>query len=84
MFVTLAVLAWRFVHRLRNGDIFAGYLIGYGSGRFWIEWFFRPDAWRIGALAAAQWVGLALILFGLAIILVPRLVARRQPPATIS
>jgi phosphatidylglycerol:prolipoprotein diacylglycerol transferase len=60
LFITLVVLARKLERRLRPGDIFAGYLIGYPLGRFWIE-FFRPDAWKIGPLATAQWVALLLI-----------------------
>ncbi len=63
LFIVLALLARKKEAWLRPGDIFAGYVIGYSLGRFWIE-FFRPDAWMVGPLAAAQWVGLALIAAG--------------------
>jgi phosphatidylglycerol---prolipoprotein diacylglyceryl transferase len=33
-------------------------------GRFWVE-MFRPDAWRIGSLATAQWVALAGVALGM-------------------
>ena len=52
---------------LRDGDVFFLYLIWYPLGRFWVE-MFRPDAWRIGSLATAQWfalVGMALGIVGL-------------------
>jgi phosphatidylglycerol:prolipoprotein diacylglycerol transferase len=59
-----------YVHRrhtntIRSGDIAAGYLIGYGAVRFIVE-FFRPDAWRMGALPTAQWIGIALVITGVA------------------
>ncbi len=80
LFITLVVLARKKEGRLRPGDIFAGYLIGYPLGRFWIE-FFRPDAWRIGPLAAAQWV--ALVLIGLSVaFLVFRHRRPAEPPAS--
>ncbi|MGQ9766646.1 MAG: prolipoprotein diacylglyceryl transferase, partial [Anaerolineae bacterium] len=50
--------------RLRDGDIFLSYLIWYGIGRFWVE-MFRPDAWRLGVLATAQWIGLAIVVIGI-------------------
>lgn len=52
------------VDKLRDGDIFLSYLIWYGIGRFWVE-MFRPDAWRMGALATAQWIGLAMVAAGI-------------------
>lgn len=76
LFVVLAVIAWRWEDRLRKGDVFAGYLIGYGIGRFWIE-YFRPDAWVLGPLATAQWIGLGLAAFGVAFILYRH---RQAPP----
>ena len=68
LFITLALLARKLEDRILAGDIFAGYVIGYSVGRFWIEHFFRPDAWMIGPLAAAQWVGLALIACGVVLV----------------
>ncbi len=49
---------------LRDGDIFLSYLVWYGIGRFWVE-MFRPDAWRMGTLATAQWIGLGLVVIGI-------------------
>ena len=48
---------------LRDGDIFFLYLIWYPLGRFWVE-MFRPDAWRMGSLATAQWFALAGMALG--------------------
>jgi prolipoprotein diacylglyceryltransferase len=64
LFVVLAVVARRWRDRLRPGDIFAGYLIGYPLGRFWIT-FFRPDAWMLGPLATAQWIAIVSALAGI-------------------
>ena len=59
-FVVLWTLARRLKGWLRDGDVFFMYLIWYPFGRFWIE-MLRPDAWRLGALATAQWVSLGAI-----------------------
>jgi phosphatidylglycerol:prolipoprotein diacylglycerol transferase len=66
----------RFSKWLRDGDIFFLYLIWYPVGRFWVE-MFRPDAWRLGALATAQWFALAGIALGVAGLLLNHL----RPPA---
>ncbi len=61
--VGFALLWWggrRFKSWLRDGDIFMLYLIWYPLGRFWVE-LFRPDAWRMGALATAQWISIGAI-----------------------
>jgi len=55
--------------KLRDGDIFFSYMIWYGIGRFWVE-MFRPDAWRMGALATAQWIGLGMAALGVLAIIV--------------
>ncbi len=62
-FVLLWFLARRLRNWLRDGDVFFMYLIWYPLGRFWVE-LFRPDAWRIGALATAQWLAVIGILIG--------------------
>jgi phosphatidylglycerol:prolipoprotein diacylglycerol transferase len=54
----------RHLDKLRSGDIAAGYLIGYGTVRFIVE-FFRPDAWRLGPLPTAQWIGIGAVIAGL-------------------
>ncbi len=77
LFLTLAILARKLEDRLLPGDIFSGYLIGYGIGRFWVE-FFRPDAWMAGPLAAAQWAGLAVAVAGLGMILLRRFLRSSQ------
>jgi phosphatidylglycerol:prolipoprotein diacylglycerol transferase len=57
----------RLPHKLRDGDVFVMYIILYSLGRFFVE-FFRPDAWTIGQLATAQWIALASMAGGLAIL----------------
>lgn len=72
LFAVLVVIDIKMNDRVRPGNIFSGYLIGYGVGRFWIEGYFRPDAWMVGPLAAAQWVGIGMLIVGVAQILISR------------
>jgi len=64
-FVVLMTVGRRWAGRLREGDLFLGYLIWYPLGRIMVE-MFRPDAWVSGlpGLATAQLVSLALIVIG--------------------
>ena len=62
-FALLWFIGRRFKSWLRDGDIFLMYLIWYPVGRFWVE-MFRPDAWRMGSLATAQWIALVLFAVG--------------------
>jgi phosphatidylglycerol:prolipoprotein diacylglycerol transferase len=75
-FALLWLVGRQFRNWLRDGDVFFLYMIWYPTGRFWVE-MFRPDAWRIGVLATAQWVALGSILVG-AIALI---VNHRRPQA---
>ena len=38
-------------------------------GRFWVE-MFRPDAWRMGTLATAQWIAIIAFVVGLGAIII--------------
>jgi len=73
----LLTLGRRFAAWFRDGDFFFMYLIWYPLGRFWVE-MFRPDAWRIGTLATAQWISLILFFTGLIALIVNH---RRPRPA---
>ena len=77
----------RFSKWLRDGDIFFLYLIWYPVGRFWVK-MFRPDAWRIGTLATAQWFALAGIALGVIGLLVNHLRSptgsAKEPSARLS
>ncbi len=69
--VVLAILLFmsrRYANKMRPGDVTFGYLIGYGIVRFTIE-FFRPDAWTIGPLATAQWIGILFVIVGVVLLL---------------
>jgi len=82
LFVALALIGQKLADRLKAGGIFVGYVVGYAIGRFWIE-FFRPDAWMVGPLAAAQWAGLLLIAGGAALFVFRRR-GREQETASSS
>jgi phosphatidylglycerol---prolipoprotein diacylglyceryl transferase len=58
IFVILVWASRHFRERLRDGDVFLGYLILYPFVRFWIE-FLRPDAWKIAGVAMAQIIAVA-------------------------
>jgi phosphatidylglycerol:prolipoprotein diacylglycerol transferase len=66
-FLILYNLHARLPSKLRNGDVFVLYIVLYSLGRFLVE-FFRPDAWTIGGLATAQWIGLAGMVGGVTIL----------------
>ncbi len=63
LFVILFVLGARHPEKLRRGDLVIGYLIGYSFIRFFTE-MLRPDAWRMGGLAAAQVFSLIFFVVG--------------------
>jgi phosphatidylglycerol:prolipoprotein diacylglycerol transferase len=69
MFCLLALLIWRFGERLRRGDAILLYLITYGIGRFWVE-YFRPDAWVLGQLATAQWIAIVCVVVSTIIMII--------------
>jgi phosphatidylglycerol:prolipoprotein diacylglycerol transferase len=81
VFVALALMAHKWKEKLLEGDILWGYLIGYPLGRFFIEQFFRPDAWKIGSLAAAQWFAIACVIGGAATLIARHVLARRAASA---
>ncbi len=60
-FGVLYFIMRRFGRKLRMGDMALLYFIAYPLGRFWVE-AFRPDAWTMGTLATAQWIGLGSIV----------------------
>jgi phosphatidylglycerol:prolipoprotein diacylglycerol transferase len=83
VFVVLAVIAHKWKKKLLPGDIVWGYLIGYPLGRFFIEHFFRPDAWMLGSMAAAQWFAIACVVGGATALVVRHVLARRAASAEV-
>jgi len=79
LFIILALIAHKWKDRLVEGDIVMGYVIGYPLGRFFIE-YFRPDAWMLGPLAAAQWFAIASVVIGIVVLVVLHVRARSIAP----
>ncbi len=73
-FAALMIVGRRYRDRLKDGDIFALYLMVYGVGRLLVE-SLRPDAWLVGTIPTAQLVSVALIIFGAGV-----MVWRRSAP----
>ncbi len=78
IFIILYNVYSRLGHKLRDGDVFFGYIILYPLGRFFIE-FLRPDAWKIGGLATAQWIAIGCVVGGALIIALRHIFWRREP-----
>ena len=76
VFITLALIAHKLKERLLEGDILLGYIMGYSLGRFFIE-YFRPDAWIIGPIAAAQLFAILCVVGGVALLVVRHAKARQ-------
>jgi phosphatidylglycerol:prolipoprotein diacylglycerol transferase len=69
LFLILFYIGAKRYERLKLGDLLVGYLIGYAVIRFFTE-MLRPDAWRIGPLAAAQLFSIIFVVFGIVLLLV--------------
>jgi len=80
LFIALALIAHRLKSRLLEGDIVLGYIIGYPLGRFFIE-YFRPDAWMVGPIAAAQLFAIIFVVGGVALLIVRHAQAGRARPS---
>jgi phosphatidylglycerol:prolipoprotein diacylglycerol transferase len=74
-FVLFMVFVRKWAAKLKTGDVIFAYMIFYPIVRFFIE-FLRPDAWKLGTLAAAQVFALIIAVVGVAGILVNHLVRR--------
>ena len=83
VFLILYNVHARMSDKLRDGDVFFGYVILYPLGRFFIE-FLRPDAWKIGGLATAQWIAVGCVVGGVIIIALRHIFWRREPLSTDS
>ena len=75
----LSWLALRFPHNrhLREGDVLWSYCILYGTARLIIERI-RTDSLYIGPLPAAYWLSIALIAFGISMLVLRRTPWRRR------
>lgn len=77
-FILFMIFARRWAPRLRDGDVFFAYLIYYPFGRFFIE-MLRPDAWKLGGLAAAQVFAIIAVVIGAAGIAINHLRKQATP-----
>ncbi len=59
-------LSWRFLPRLIPGDLAAFWAIWYGAVRGLLESFRAGWNWTVGGLPTAQWIGIALVILGIA------------------
>ena len=80
LFITLALIAHKCKDWLLEGDVLLGYLVGYPLGRFFVE-YFRPDAWMIGSIAAAQLFAIILIVGVTALLVVRHVKAGKARPS---
>ncbi|MDY6874607.1 MAG: prolipoprotein diacylglyceryl transferase [Chloroflexota bacterium] len=79
VFIILALTAHKLKERLLDGDIILGYIIGYPLGRFFIE-YFRPDAWMMGPIAAAQLFAILCVVGAVALLVVRHAKAKSVQP----
>jgi len=73
------LLAHKIKDRLLEGDILLSYIVGYPLGRFFIE-YFRPDAWMIGPIAAAQLFAIVCVVGAVTLLVVRHARARAAAP----
>ncbi len=67
--VLLLAIERKWTGKLKDGDLFLGYLIWYPLGRLWIE-ALRPDAWKVGDIPVAQIVSVLLIIMSVVTLVV--------------
>ncbi|MBQ4425829.1 MAG: prolipoprotein diacylglyceryl transferase [Lachnospiraceae bacterium] len=84
--MTLLILLFFTKRKKFDGQIFLMYVIGYGSGRFWIEGL-RTDSLMLGktGLAVSQVLAGASVLIGLALLILGlRKAARKEKEAALA
>jgi len=73
----------KFGDKLRHGDLLFFYLIYYPLGRFFIELFFRPDAWTLGSLPTASVISLISMSIGVLGLLYNHFIRKPAAPVTV-
>jgi phosphatidylglycerol:prolipoprotein diacylglycerol transferase len=63
------LLLRRFSHRMRDGDLFAGWFIWYGGLRAVLEPFRQGYNWTIGGIPVAILIGVVAVVFGVAFLI---------------
>ncbi|HOJ69615.1 MAG TPA: prolipoprotein diacylglyceryl transferase, partial [Candidatus Hydrogenedentes bacterium] len=66
LWVLFGLLLWAYPRRKRHGDIFLGYLVLYGLGRFLLETMRGDEPRHVLGLTATQFVCMAMVAGGLA------------------
>jgi len=77
--ILVLVIGRKWAAKLKEGDLFLGYLIWYPAGRLWVE-ALRPDAWKIGTIPTAQIIS-ALLIVAAVVALILRHRPSPQAPA---
>ncbi len=76
----ILLVVWRMVGNPPRGYIFLSYLVWYSIGRFYIEGL-RTDSLMAGDLRTAQLVSIAMIVFGVVMMIVRRKAKRYDDPS---
>ncbi|WP_214799142.1 prolipoprotein diacylglyceryl transferase [Exiguobacterium sp. s50] len=76
----ILLVVWRMVGNPPRGYIFLSYLVWYSIGRFYIEGL-RTDSLMAGDLRTAQLVSIAMIVFGIVMMIVRRKAKRYDDPS---
>ena len=76
----IVLVVWRMVGNPPRGYIFLSYLVWYSIGRFYIEGL-RTDSLMAGDLRTAQLVSIAMIVFGIVMMVVRRKAKRYDDPS---
>jgi len=66
LWVLFGLLLWAYPRRKRHGDLFLGYLVLYGLGRFLLETLRGDEPRHVLGLTATQFVCMAMVAGGLA------------------
>ena len=64
------ILVGRRMMNVRPGRLLAGYVIGYGLGRFWVEGLRIDPAKEGGGLRLNQWMAIVLVVGGVVYLVV--------------
>ena len=78
------LLLWAYPRRKRHGDIFLGYLVIYGLGRFLLETLRGDEPRHVFGLTATQGICMAMVAGGLAALAWwPRQSVSPEPNSTV-
>ena len=81
-FCLLMVLGRKLQHRLMDGELFGGYIVYYGVGRFILEGL-KPDVWTIAGFPTARWIASIAIVASIGLIVFRRYRLRHKAKAAL-